>query len=95
MRDNANYEGFNPGDNIVKWFWEILESFSKEEVGHFLFFLTGSSRVPYGGFADDKSISLERNYDDYDDMLPIAHTCSYALEIPEYSSKKKMREKIV
>lgn len=36
-----NYENCCSDDPIAKWFWEILEEFNQEEMGQFLFFLSG------------------------------------------------------
>jgi E3 ubiquitin ligase SMURF1/2 len=35
---------------IVKWFWEIMDSYSEEMRARLLQFVTGSSRVPLQGF---------------------------------------------
>lgn len=37
-------------DELIKWFWEVLESFSVEERARLLQFVTGTSRVPVEGF---------------------------------------------
>lgn len=36
--------------NIVKWFWQAVESFDEERRGRLLQFVTGSTRVPLQGF---------------------------------------------
>lgn len=39
-----------PDTPVVKWFWQIVESYSEEMRARLLQFVTGSSRVPLQGF---------------------------------------------
>lgn len=39
-----------PDTPVVKWFWQIVESYSEEMCAGLLQFVTGSSRVPLQGF---------------------------------------------
>ena len=39
-----------PDHNIVKWFWQAVESYDNEMRARLLQFVTGSSRVPLQGF---------------------------------------------
>ncbi len=59
----------------------------------FLFFATGSDRTPVGGLSSLKFI-IERHTSD-SDMLPSSRTCSNLLLIPEYSSKDKLKQKLL
>jgi hypothetical protein len=53
-------------------------------------FITGSSRVPLGGFRDFRPpIQLSRSH--ATDRLPIAHTCSNTIDLPTYSTIEDMR----
>ena len=36
---------------IVKWFWEVMGSFEKEQLARVLQFVTGTSGVPSQGFS--------------------------------------------
>mmetsp|Transcript_34386 Transcript_34386/g.31095 ORF Transcript_34386/g.31095 Transcript_34386/m.31095 type:complete len:162 (-) Transcript_34386:189-674(-) len=49
FKTNFSYVGCQESDELVKWFWDILETFTQEELSTFLFFISGSSRLPYGG----------------------------------------------
>ena len=35
----------------LQWFWEVVRGFEKKDLAILLQFVTGSSRVPLGGFA--------------------------------------------
>ena len=49
-RLNTQYKNYNPNDNIIINFWDIINNLTQEELSNFLLFCTGSSRVPIGGF---------------------------------------------
>jgi len=57
-----------------------------------LFFITGSSSIPYGGFKETKITIIKNNKDT--DSLPIAHTCYSELELPNYTSKEVLEKKL-
>ena len=42
MRANTDYLGFKPNqDYLIKWFWEILETFEQSKLANLLYFITG------------------------------------------------------
>lgn len=49
--------------------------------------------MPYGSFKD-KPLTFS-NYGGSTNQLPIAHTCSWNMEIPCYKSKEDMKNKIL
>jgi len=53
MYKNAGYEDGVTKDSLnVLWLMEILKNFDQEMRQNFLFFVTGSYKVPIGGFMD-------------------------------------------
>ena len=51
MRANTEYQGGYTEDSPqVKWLWQTLATCSKEDIGRFLQFVTGSSKIPLEGF---------------------------------------------
>ncbi|KAK3097342.1 hypothetical protein FSP39_008813 [Pinctada imbricata] len=50
-RNFTEYIGYDADMDVIKWFWETLEGFSQHDRVLLLQFATGSSRVPFGGFA--------------------------------------------
>ncbi|XP_052090205.1 E3 ubiquitin-protein ligase HACE1-like [Mytilus californianus] len=48
---HTEYNGYDRQSPVIQWFWEIVEDFSQENRVLLLQFTTGSSRVPFGGFA--------------------------------------------
>ena len=53
------------------WLWDILGGFSQPELSAFLYFVTGSTKVPYGGFKQHK---LSIAWAGQTNKLPVAHT---------------------
>ena len=40
---NTEYHGYQPGDEVIRWFWEAVRDFNKETRNKFLQFITGAS----------------------------------------------------
>ena len=47
---NTRLKNCTPDTPVVKWFWQIVESYGEEMRARLLQFVTGSSRVPLQGF---------------------------------------------
>lgn len=41
LKNNTLYENYNQESQVIKWFWEILESYDNNERAEFLQFVTG------------------------------------------------------
>jgi hypothetical protein len=87
----------------------VVHSFTLEQKKKLLFFATGCDRAPVGGLANLDFI-ITRNGPDSDRLLcsllillltsfiyrlPSAHTCFAILLLPEYSTKEKLRERLL
>ena len=48
IKEKVSYSGYKAEDDVMKWLWEILEEFSQKELAAFVFFVTGSLRIPVG-----------------------------------------------
>merc|ERR1712096_503075 len=51
LRANTEYTNWRASDPQIEWFWTILKEFMPEEKASFLQFISGTSKVPIGGFA--------------------------------------------
>ncbi|KAI8387412.1 hypothetical protein BD560DRAFT_382404 [Blakeslea trispora] len=85
--------GWNKDSDIIKYFWEIVHSFSYEEKKKLLFFATGSDRAPIGGLSKLQFVIAKNGGDS--DRLPTSHTCYNVLLLCEYSSKEKLKERLL
>ncbi|XP_047432490.1 ubiquitin-protein ligase E3A isoform X2 [Mugil cephalus] len=94
LEETTEYDGgYNRESRIIKEFWETLHSFGEEQKRLFLQFTTGTDRAPVGGLGKLKMIIAKNGPDT--DRLPTSHTCFNVLLLPEYSSKDKLRERLL
>jgi len=85
--------GYTATHPVIKNFWEVVHSLSLEEKKKLLFFSTGSDRAPIGGLANLNFVITRHGSDS--DRLPQAHTCFNHLLLPEYSTKEKLRDRLM
>ncbi|XP_048526235.1 ubiquitin-protein ligase E3A isoform X2 [Dendroctonus ponderosae] len=94
LENSTEYDGGYSNDaQVIKDFWSLVHAFSLEDKRKLLQFTTGSDRVPIGGLSRLKLV-IARNGPD-SDRLPTAHTCFNVLLLPEYSSKEKLKDRLV
>ncbi|XP_036174706.1 E3 ubiquitin-protein ligase TRIP12 isoform X5 [Myotis myotis] len=92
--------GYTHDSRAVKFLFEILSSFDNEQQRLFLQFVTGSPRLPVGGFRSlNPPLTIVRktfeSTENPDDFLPSVMTCVNYLKLPDYSSLEIMREKLL
>ncbi|XP_075717371.1 E3 ubiquitin-protein ligase TRIP12 isoform X2 [Rhinoderma darwinii] len=92
--------GYTHDSRAVKYLFEILSSFDHEQQRLFLQFVTGSPRLPVGGFRSlNPPLTIVRktfeSTENPDDFLPSVMTCVNYLKLPDYSSIEIMREKLL
>lgn len=95
LKKHTIYDGYNQNSIEIINFWSILEEFSQIERSNYLKFVWGRARLPItnDGFTHPMKIQKfnKKNPDKY---LPLSHTCFFSIELPPYSSKKVMKEKL-
>ncbi|XP_036758758.1 E3 ubiquitin-protein ligase HACE1 isoform X2 [Manis pentadactyla] len=98
---NTEYtSGYEREDPVIQWFWEVVEGITPEERVLLLQFVTGSSRVPHGGFANIMGGSGLQNFTiaavPYTpNLLPTSSTCINMLKLPEYPSKEILKDRLL
>ncbi|KAM6317116.1 ubiquitin-protein ligase E3A isoform 2-T2 [Aegotheles albertisi] len=94
LEETTEYDGGYTRDSlIIREFWEIVHSFTDEQKRLFLQFTTGTDRAPVGGLGKLKMIIAKNGPDT--ERLPTSHTCFNVLLLPEYSSKEKLKERLL
>ncbi|XP_063907142.1 ubiquitin-protein ligase E3A isoform X4 [Zophobas morio] len=94
LESSTEYDGgYTTESQIIKDFWSTVHALSLEDKRKLLQFTTGSDRVPIGGLSRLKLV-IARNGPD-SDRLPTAHTCFNVLLLPEYSSKDKLKDRLI
>ncbi|KZT07265.1 uncharacterized protein LAESUDRAFT_736512 [Laetiporus sulphureus 93-53] len=91
--------GFNVESRAIRDLLEIMSEFDAPTRRSYLQFITGSPRLPIGGFRGlNPPLTVVRKPHEAplaaDDYLPSVMTCVNYLKLPEYSSKAVMREKL-
>ena len=114
LRSNTEYRGFGGHghrhglhraqanqNQVIEWFWDVVENeFDKEEKALLLQFVTGTSKVPLGGFAHLPGMEGIQRFQIHaaagnDATLPSTRTCFNQLDLPLYSSKQIFKEKLL
>ncbi|CAI4228739.1 unnamed protein product [Auanema sp. JU1783] len=89
--------GYTHDSEQIRWLVTMLASFDHSDQRRFVQFVTGSPRLPIGGFrALNPPLTVVRKtatYGSGDDELPSAMTCYNYLKIPAYSSYEIFRER--
>ena len=102
LRRNTKYsEGVDPNAPYITWLWEILEEFDNETRRSFIRFTWAQDSIP----ADDEEFRRSHTRlmikpatarsTSPDKLLPRADTCFFNLELPAYTSKSHMRERLL
>ncbi|XP_029622148.1 probable E3 ubiquitin-protein ligase HERC3 [Salmo trutta] len=96
LRENAQYQGYRPTDDIIQNFWIVFMEFSEEQKKKFLTFLTGTDRLPRGRSLSKLQMQITcLGSTEADEYYPKAQTCSVTLCLPNYSSIDILREKLL
>lgn len=91
--------GYNTSSQSYRNFIEILDEMSMDERITFVKFVTGTSRLPFGGLKALKPTmtvvkSTAEVETSTDSLLPSVMTCQNYIKLPDYSSKPHMKAKL-
>ncbi|KAI5183914.1 ubiquitin-protein ligase E3 A [Nematocida sp. AWRm78] len=86
------YNGYRRDSELIQSFWEIFKQYDITMQKKFLRFVTGTDRAPSGGLSRMALVFMRNGGDT--DRLPSSQTCFNTFLIPEYSNKKKLKEKL-
>ncbi|VDK88232.1 unnamed protein product [Litomosoides sigmodontis] len=82
--------GYTHDSDQIRWLIQMLASYDNEQQRKFLQFVTGSPKLPVGGFRSLNPpltvVKKSGSYGNGDDELPSAMTCYNYLKIPAYST---------
>ena len=82
----ANTESSIPPRNL-EMFWNVIESLTPKEQEGFVRFAWGRSRLPPAKEFTVKMKLVSRGTE----KLPVAHTCFFSIELPNYKTEEEMR----
>jgi len=95
---NTIYRHYTRNSKQVLWFWQFVRQTDSEKRARLLQFVTGTCRVPVGGFAElmgsngPQRFCIEKV--GKETWLPRSHTCFNRLDLPPYKSYDQMVEKL-
>lgn len=71
---------------LFNLFWKVMESLTEKEQSMFIRFAWGRSRLP-----PLKEFTTKMRLTPGDGRLPVAHTCFFSIEMPDYANEEEMR----
>lgn len=95
---NTVYRNYTKNNKQVMWFWHAVKSYDNEKRSRLLQFVTGTCRLPVGGFQDlmgsngPQKFCIEKV--GKETWLPRSHTCFNRLDLPPYRSYEQLLEKL-
>ena len=99
-KKNTDYRsGYHATHQIIVWFWQAVDRFDNDQKLKLLQFVTGTSSIPYEGFAALRGSNGPRKFCierwGTVDALPRAHTCFNRLDLPPYTSFEILYDKLI
>ncbi|XP_015944856.1 E3 ubiquitin-protein ligase UPL4 isoform X1 [Arachis duranensis] len=99
LADHIKFDhGYTASSPPIVNLLEIIQEFDHEQRRSFLQFVTGAPRLPPGGLASlNPKLTIVRKHcsNRADSDLPSVMTCANYLKLPPYSSKERMKEKLL
>uniref|UniRef100_A0A1I8G817 HECT-type E3 ubiquitin transferase n=1 Tax=Macrostomum lignano TaxID=282301 RepID=A0A1I8G817_9PLAT len=93
------YRHYNRSSKQVQWLWRFVRELDNEKRTRLLQFVTGTCRLPVGGFAEligsngPQKFCVEKC--GKETSLPRSHTCFNRLDLPPYKSYEQLKEKLL
>ncbi|XP_053569048.1 E3 ubiquitin-protein ligase Itchy homolog [Bombina bombina] len=93
------YRHYTRTSKQIVWFWQFVKDIDNEKRMRLLQFVTGTCRLPVGGFADlmgsngPQKFCIEKV--GKENWLPRSHTCFNRLDLPPYKSYEQLKEKLL
>lgn len=96
LKKNVDLKGYSLNESYMKDFWKILEELNEADRNSFVKFVTACERPPLLGFAKlVPKFTIQMVPSDGDKKLPTSATCFNKLNLPKYSKKQILKEKLV
>ncbi|KAM6298704.1 E3 ubiquitin-protein ligase Itchy homolog [Aegotheles albertisi] len=93
------YRHYTRTSRQIVWFWQLVKEIDNEKRMRLLQFVTGTCRLPVGGFADlmgsngPQKFCIEKV--GKENWLPRSHTCFNRLDLPPYKNYEQLKEKLL
>uniref|UniRef100_A0AAR2JAT9 E3 ubiquitin-protein ligase n=1 Tax=Pygocentrus nattereri TaxID=42514 RepID=A0AAR2JAT9_PYGNA len=96
---NTIYRHYTKNSKQIHWFWQVVKEMDNEKRIRLLQFVTGTCRLPVGGFAEligsngPQKFCIDKV--GKETWLPRSHTCFNRLDLPPYRNLEQLREKLL
>ncbi|XP_006006818.1 NEDD4-like E3 ubiquitin-protein ligase WWP2 isoform X2 [Latimeria chalumnae] len=96
---NTIYRHYTKTSKQIQWFWQVVKEMDNEKRIRLLQFVTGTCRLPVGGFAEligsngPQKFCIDKV--GKETWLPRSHTCFNRLDLPPYKSYDQLKEKLL
>lgn len=96
---NTIYRHYTKNSKQIQWFWQVVKEMDNEKSIRLLQFVTGTCRLPVGGFAEligsngPQKFCIDKV--GKETWLPRSHTCFNRLDLPPYKSYEQLKEKLL
>ncbi|VFV29872.1 nedd4-like e3 ubiquitin-protein [Lynx pardinus] len=96
---NTIYRHYTKNSKQIQWFWQVVKEMDNEKRIRLLQFVTGTCRLPVGGFAELIGSNGPQKFCvdkvGKETWLPRSHTCFNRLDLPPYKSYEQLKEKLL
>jgi hypothetical protein len=99
LERHTKYSGVSPDSPHIKYFWEVLEEFNQDQRRKFIKFTWAQERLPS---TDEEFVKSHTRLlikyvstSNPDSRFPKADTCFFNLELPSYSSKEILKDRLL
>lgn len=97
-KKHTDYRGYTESDEVIQMFFKLITSWDNEKRARLLQFVTGTSRIPIGGFKDLQGSDGPRRFTIEKagevSQLPKAHTCFNRIDLPPYTNYEDLEKKL-
>lgn len=96
LKENVQIiEPYTKESQAVKLFFDSISKWDQEKLSKLLTFISGYSKPPANGFKTlvDNGTPITIEFGGTRDKLPIAHTCTFTLSLPEYETEDELNQK--
>ncbi|XP_078525648.1 NEDD4-like E3 ubiquitin-protein ligase WWP2 isoform X2 [Lissotriton helveticus] len=93
------YRHYTKNSKQIQWFWQVVKEMDNEKRIRLLQFVTGTCRLPVGGFAEligsngPQKFCIDKV--GKETWLPRSHTCFNRLDLPPYKTFEQLKEKLM
>lgn len=97
--ESTIYRHYTKNSKPIVWFWQFVNEINSERRARLLQFVTGTSRLPLGGFKEligstgPQKFCIEKV--GKETWLPRSHTCFNRLDLPPYKSYEQLKDRLL